>query len=460
MNSVRVRMYRQGLGDCFLLTFPKDHGEAHVLIDCGVLTGTPDAGDRMRKVAQNILETTNGHLDALVVTHEHWDHISGFLQAEEIFNQLDVSEVWLAWTEDPDDDLANELRNRRARAQRAVAAAVKQLEGAANLTERRTAQRLSALLEFDGGLSVEGRKTTAKALAWVKDRKNAKLRYFKPGSGPFPIPGTEDTRVYVLGPPQNRRLLRKSDPSAKSSEVYELAGGNGADLGLLAALESLETGRQEQDQPFKGWFRIAETDTRNERFFADHYWEPNHDWRSIENDWLEAAGRLALQLDSDTNNTCLVVAFELTRSGRVLLFPGDAQVGNWLSWEDLQWTVRAGLEPTTVGASDLLARTVLYKVGHHGSHNATLREKGLELMTSHELAAMIPVRRLTAEKMEWQMPFPSLLRRLEQKTKGRILDLDNGVRKENPGVLSDPQWNAFLARTDVRSDWLDYLIEP
>ena len=66
----------------------------------------------------------------------------------------------------------------------------------------------------------------------------------------------------------------------------------------------------------------------------------------------------------------------------------------------------------TVTPDDLLARTVLYKVGHHGSHNATLREKGLELMTSRELAAMIPVNRETAKKMDWKMPFPSLFQRL------------------------------------------------
>ena len=48
-------------------------------------------------------------------------------------------------------------------------------------------------------------------------------------------------------------------------------------------------------------------------------------------------------------------------------------------------------EPTKVTSSALLARTVLYKVGHHASHNATLREKGLELMQSDELVAMIPV---------------------------------------------------------------------
>src|SRR5262245_55312312 len=99
-------MYRQGLGDCFLLTFPGPVKDSHVLIDCGTLEGTEDVKERMRRVAESVVETTGGKLDALVVTHEHWDHVSGFLQAEQVFNRLEVKEVWLAWTEDPSDDLA------------------------------------------------------------------------------------------------------------------------------------------------------------------------------------------------------------------------------------------------------------------------------------------------------------------------------------------------------------------
>lgn len=459
MNSVRVRMYRQGLGDCFLLTFPKDRGESHMLIDCGVLTGTGDAQGQMRKVPQNILETTKGRLDALVVTHEHWDHISGFLQAEEIFNKLRVSEVWLAWTEDPKDDLAEELRKRKAKALRAIVAAARQLDGVRDFGARRTAQRLNALLEFYGSFGVEGRKTTAKAMAWVKSREKAKVRYFKPGDEPFGVPGVEGLRVYVLGPPRDRKMLKKSDPSKKNSEVYELAGDGGADLGFFAAVESLEGGKEAGEQPFKEWFHVSETESRAQKFFAEHYWLDGEDWRRIEHDWLDAAGGLALQLDSDTNNTCLALAFELCKSGRVLLFPGDAQVGNWLSWEGLEWKAKEGRETKTVTTRDLLARTVLYKVGHHGSHNATLREKGLELMSSDELAAMIPVSRETAKKMDWKMPFPSLFRRLQEKTRGRILDLDEGVKNKNPGQLSAREWGQFVARTTVQKDWVDYRVE-
>ena len=166
-----------------------------------------------------------------------------------------------------------------------------------------------------------------------------------------------------------------------------------------------------------------------------------------------------MALDSDTNNTSLVLAFELTSGGDVILFPGDAQVGNWLSWELLEWQVAEPGGTRTVKSDDLLARTVLYKVGHHGSHNATLREKGLELMASSELAAMIPVNRVTAEKMDWLMPFPPLLTRLVEKTHGRVMDAERGLDDAAPQDLSDAAWKQFVARTDVQPGWIDYTLE-
>jgi glyoxylase-like metal-dependent hydrolase (beta-lactamase superfamily II) len=108
MKSVRVRMYRQGLGDCFLLSFPKGRGESHVLIDCGVLKGTEGASDRITRAAHSIFDATGGRLDALVVSHQHWDHVSGFLEAQSVFDRFQVQEVWLAWTEDQADNLARE----------------------------------------------------------------------------------------------------------------------------------------------------------------------------------------------------------------------------------------------------------------------------------------------------------------------------------------------------------------
>src|SRR5215510_8599342 len=101
----RVRMYRQGLGDCFLITFPQAAGKLfHVLIDCGVLVGTADT---MKGVVEHVRDTIrNGkpdgraRVDLVVATHEHKDHLSGFNQARAVFNMdFDFGAVWLGWTE-------------------------------------------------------------------------------------------------------------------------------------------------------------------------------------------------------------------------------------------------------------------------------------------------------------------------------------------------------------------------
>ena len=116
-GAVRVRMYRQGLGDCFLLAFPRpepEGGEFFVLIDCGVILGTPDGADLMREVVADIVDETGGTIDVLVATHEHWDHVSGFVQAKDEFARFrTIGEVWLAWTEDPRNETANRIRRDR-----------------------------------------------------------------------------------------------------------------------------------------------------------------------------------------------------------------------------------------------------------------------------------------------------------------------------------------------------------
>lgn len=462
LTRVRVRMYRQGLGDCFLLTFPRDGAPAHVLIDCGVLKGTADGDARIRAVASDIVKTTGGRLDVLVVTHEHWDHVSGFLQAADILKSLTVREVWMAWTEDPKDDLGKELRKRRTVAKRAAEKAAQRLTLAGDLGARRTASRVGALLNFFGGLGVAGseaRKTTSGALDWAKQRPRARLRFLHPGET-TEVPGVRAGRVYVLGPPHEKKQLKRSDPSKRHSEVYELAGDSGPNLGFLAALE-VEGGENGGGQdPFERFFRVTEKEARRDDAFGA-YFQKGRAWRQIESDWLGAAGHLALQLDSDTNNTSLALAFELAPSKRVLLFPGDAQVGNWLSWHSTEWQVKDGRASRVVTARELLERTVLYKVGHHGSHNATLREFGLEMMSSPELAAMVPVDRKTAKKMDWKMPFPSLWSRLMDKTKGRVLDRDRGLTPPSGGSAREvAEWKRFARRVDVQPWWIDYEIEP
>ena len=112
-SGVKVRMYRQGLGDCFLLAFPGQKGKPFfMLIDCGVIVGqVPGKRPGIQEVAQHIKDSTGGRLDLLVATHQHWDHLSGFVDAKEVFQKMKVGQVWLAWTENPADAFCRSIRS-------------------------------------------------------------------------------------------------------------------------------------------------------------------------------------------------------------------------------------------------------------------------------------------------------------------------------------------------------------
>jgi hypothetical protein len=187
---------------------------------------------------------------------------------------------------------------------------------------------------------------------------------------------------------------------------------------------------------------IAEQEARNPDTTytgLESYFDELHHWRSIDQDWLGAAEALALRADHLTNNTSLVLAFELPGERGVLLFAGDAQVGNWLSWDEIPaWIPIDDARPSQPkpDISDLLERTVFYKVGHHGSHNATLKEKGLERMGADgRLTAFVPVSTPVARKLKrWQqMPLDALLEAMSTRTRRRVV-LPNGTTWAIAGV--------------------------
>jgi len=70
------------------------------------------------------------------------------------------------------------------------------------------------------------------------------------------------------------------------------------------------------------------------------------------------------QLDDQMNNTSIILLFEVF--GRKLLFPGDAQFENW--------SYAMTEAPDKARVAELVAEVDFYKVGHHGSLNATPRQ--------------------------------------------------------------------------------------
>lgn len=483
-GAVAVRMYRPGgLGDCFLLAFPPADAPRFMLIDCGVFFATGGGADRMRAIVADVAEVTGGRLDLLVATHEHWDHLSGFQFAEEQFLDFEVEEVWVAWTEDNTHPLARALRDKRHRLAAALQAAVAEMAR----QDDPAAGQVADVLGFDLGLDADGGGDRGLGLLGVGGTAGqmdfvcsafGTPRYLTPGGRAIEW-AASGVRFYVLGPPEDRELITRSDPSASDSEVYERAAApDEASAFAVAALHAAEDvamddeerRMMDQSRPFDDRYRLTPDAAEAMEFFQRRYGfgderQDGHGppWRRIGADWLSAAGQLALQLNNDTNNTSLALAVELAASGRVLLFPADAQVGNWLSWQDHVWTVDdggggdGGGGERQVVADDLLSRTVLYKVGHHGSHNATLREHGLEKMTHPELVAMIPVDEEQAGEKGWAMPFEALEKRLRERTKGRVLRADRGL-PQRPENVPEADWRAFEERTAADDLWVQYAV--
>lgn len=474
---VRLRMYRQGLGDCFLLTFPGTSQPEHILIDCGVLSGTPGGKARIQQVARHIRDTTGNRLSALVATHEHWDHVSGFYDAQEIFDPMDIQEIWVAWTEDPSHPVAKELKNQNQARLRGIHLALAHLAKNGAPRYQTYGQGVANLLGFFGG-PVEGATLAAfserTSLAMTKvTQRQPSPKYWQPGDliRPDWLPGI---RIYVLGPPLNLAMLKKMGGRQKT-ELYGVMGAEGAFAAALEQALALESGqdlemarRFDASLPFD-WSLQWREDTEAGRIkqvpLYQDYVAESQQWRRIDDDWILSMARLALQLDNGLNNTSLVLAFEIVDTGQVLLFPGDAQIGSWKSWQDLNWQVpESGTATRTVATSDLLRRTVFYKVGHHGSHNATLKDGGLEAMTAPELVAAIPVDQDFANNTrKWEMPARALYNRLQEVTRGRLLRSDAAwptPADPPPPNLPAPAWKQFTdaVQLDPQGLYVDYFL--
>ncbi|WP_146218101.1 MBL fold metallo-hydrolase [Caulobacter sp. D5] len=439
-HRAKVRMYRHGLGDCLLVRLARDGDrDFNILIDCGVILGTKDARAKINAVMENVVAETGNVIDLLVLTHAHGDHVSGFLQAEAIFRKLEVGQVWMAWTEDPDDSFAKSLLDARGRrgAVDALQAVAGQMQAAGDAA---AGEKIAGLMDFFGIDDVPfgaagGRATTEDAVQVARElAPEGKLLYCKPGQDPYRPPGAK-ARIMVLGPPRDHDLIRKSTPSKKAPETFDMAfdaPAGGPPPGI-------------EGRPFSPLFTIPLDVARAEvKFFQDNYWNQAgaSGWRGID-DVGSSALDFAIKLDNDTNNTSLVLAIELDGPGDgggdagrdVLLFAADAQVGNWLSWKDVKWTRPEG-EASDVEGLDLVRRTIVYKVGHHGSHNATLKDY---LLSMERLRiALNPVDEVMAGKKHWDhIPLPSLEEALRKQAKEALVRADeNGVKGDD--IVEDP----------------------
>ena len=177
------------------------------------------------------------------------------------------------------------------------------------------------------------------------------------------------------------------------------------------------------------------------------YCDPRDAWRRIDTQALDSTPTLALQMDNYVNNTSLALAFEFPNED-VLLFPGDAQVGNWDWWFKIE----------KFDVKKLLARTIFYKVGHHGSHNATLKD-ALELMRHPDLVAMMPTNEAFAKNSKhWEMPARNLRVALLDRAKRRVLRNDQGLPGVEDNPMADGDWGDWKGNVVENRLFIDYYV--
>ncbi len=513
-GGATVRMYRTGHGDCFLIAFAgEDDGKpAYVLIDCGYKPGSPKfINTTIKEITANIKEATGGHLDVAVITHEHQDHVNGI--SAKNFEGITIGQAWFAWTEDPQDKDANDLRKKFKDKLLGLMAARNQLAAAPGAEQR--LKDIDDLLAFELGGEDEKfdpRSAAAMLGTAAKDpldsmnKKSMKvfkdlatedcIRYLEPHDGVLTVPGSANARVFVLGPPRDVSLLSTLDPEGDEEfNGHGLARSSASHYFAAAARGAEHGGDDGRKPPFANRYCVPwkKATASAGGFFTSYYgsakspskqgWVPNAweeegtrrdevdsnaPWRRIDNDWLYASSQLALDMNDQTNNSSLVLAFELGKGGKVLLFAADAQRGNWLSWAKKDW--RDGTK--RVKARDLLGRTVLYKAGHHCSHNATLNGKptaeyaNLSWIAEGEYAgeftAMITAVRAWAETQKgWNHPFKPIKDELIRKARGRVFQTDTDVDQiPVPAGVSKHEWAEFLSRTHGDRLYFDFSINP
>jgi beta-lactamase superfamily II metal-dependent hydrolase len=400
---IRVRMYRVGFGDCFLISLPAPDGHQHILVDCGVHS-QGDIGT-MREIVQDIAEESDKRLALVVATHAHQDHISGFGACEELFKQIEVGQVWLPWTEDPKDGTALKLKQ-------------KQLDLAAQLRQHMQATGVR-LDDSPAGMALSAVMNAAgneKALQLLKSGINGgTIKYFEAGKTLADAAGVEGLTVQIMGPPRDQKFLARMDPPKGDRFLRLGSNGKAIPINPIVPFEKKWKARVKggSARPL-----LTEEDKKALRLLVD------------------SSTALGFALDQALNNTSLVTLFSYR--GRNLLFPGDAQYGNWQSWMN------------TPDGESILEHVDFFKIAHHGSHNATPKS-ALEKMREG-FAAMI-----STQSRPWpSIPFDKMLKRLDEKASGVVrsdsITIANSKKeipvgpklKLGPGFSVGPFWCDYV----------------
>lgn len=346
--------YQVGFGDCFLLRIGYDDGtRRHVLFDFGT-TSLPEgaAKNHMQQVALDIETKCGGTIDMLVATHRHADHISGFATSGnasapgsgDIIARLQPKIVVQPWTEAPNapTDWKGPTGITKAQGFTRHVAALKSMQKTADNAlhflehaGKRVPKAIADQIAFIGEDNLSNLSAVKNLQAMGKKSRAEFVFHGCNLNVTAELPGVT---IDILGPPTLRQTDSiRTQTSSNKDEFWMLAAKRMGDAAGLGETKSLFPGAK---------FRPA-TKMLVEYRWLQHRLDAAH---------AELALGLVRALDAQMNNTSVIMVMRF--AGKTLLFPGDAQ------WENWQYALQSPL-------AALLDEVDLYKVGHHGSRNAT-----------------------------------------------------------------------------------------
>jgi hypothetical protein len=314
-----------------------------MLIDFGTTQKPPNARENLiDAIAADIVGVVNGHLAVLVATHRHADHISGFATRKDgkgsgdRIASLKPAMVIQPWTERPDAPTGRAPGASLSGALTSSLSLMGNVAAAAMKESRFLDKKLRDEIQFIGldGLS---NPSAVKNLAnMAKKGEAVYARYGTRLSLGRLLPGV---RFKVLGPPTLEQKADIATQAAKNRDEYwhfHSFWRLRADTTAIATRDSLF--------PDAAVYNASETPAETRWFI-----------RQLRQAKGEQLLRIVRAMDDALNNTSVILLIQAGR--RKFLFPGDAQ------WENWEYALRKN--------SSLLRDVDFYKVGHHGSLNAT-----------------------------------------------------------------------------------------
>lgn len=330
VNELLVRNYNVGCGDCTYVRIPNGDDCFHILIDCGSKEGfsTGLVERAVRNMVDELLppaqEQGKKRLDLIVVTHRHEDHINGF--DPDLFEDVVIGNIWLTAAMDESHAQAQRTRAFHEFAAREARSMAQSAGLSPELQER------LGMYQISNSGAIEALTRT------LPSKSGIEPQYVSAGktSDDYGIE-IEDTKLVVLAPELD-------------IDGYYL--GREAD----DALRGLQEARDESQH-----LRSSKSDVDQ---------QPTNisvgDFRKLKSRLVSNGLAFVTSDSSIQNNVSTVLLIEWR--GRRLLFVGDAEWkgkyregkknGSW----NVMWNHRKEWLSTKLD---------FFKIGHHGSHNAT-----------------------------------------------------------------------------------------